>query len=69
MRGRVAAAGSRPSLRRTVLPGKGRRRPCESPIAPRPPRRLAIVGPTAHAARDWSLMLAPQQERTAVQSP
>jgi hypothetical protein len=69
MRGSVAAAGSRPSLRGTVLPGKGRRRPCESPIAPRQPRRLAIVGPTAPPARDWSLMLVRQQERTAVQSP
>jgi len=69
MRGRVAAAGSRPRLRGTVLPGQGRRRPCESPIAPRQLRRLAIVVPTAHAARDWRLMLARQQERTAVQSP
>ena len=71
MRGRVAAAASSPSpsLRGRVLPGEGRRRPFESPSAPRQLRPLAIVGPTAPDARDWSLLLARQQERTAVPSP
>jgi hypothetical protein len=58
MRGSVAAAGSRPGVRGMVWPTEGRRRPFESPIAPRQPRRLAIVASTVPDARDWSLMPA-----------
>jgi hypothetical protein len=69
MRGSMAAAGARPSLRGTVLPAAGRRRLFESPIAPRQPRLLAIVVPTAHDARDWSLMLARHQAEPDLQFP
>jgi Putative transposase len=69
----AGGAGPRPARARAAGeragPARGAGGLLESPLGSRPLRRPAIVGPTAPAARAWSLLLAQQQERTAVHSP
>lgn len=69
----AGGAGPRPARARAAGaragPARGAGGLLESPLGSRPLRRPAIVGPTAPEARDWSLLLAQPQERTAVHSP
>jgi hypothetical protein len=66
---RTAVGERRRPRRGPVSPAEGCRGGGECPVAPRLPRHLPLVVPTAFGARDLSFARARHQEGTGVQTP
>jgi hypothetical protein len=69
MRERTAVGEQRRPRWGPVSPTEWCRGAFACPVAPRLPRQLPMVVPTAFGARDWSLVMARYQEGIGVQTP